>query len=118
MKKLFIILGVLCGLALGGGIYSYADVPQQCSTVSGASVYGEYTTNKHSQRCYRVVLSNRSGSRCSASFKVLAKPKSGSWETIYEGILSADNGYESSDYVVMEGYDYARLSDVSTWKCN
>lgn len=117
MKKLFIILGILLGLALGGGVYSYAYVPQSCSSVSGASVNGTYATSNN-RHYYLVTLSNYSGSRCSASFKVLAKESGGSWETIYEGILTANNGGNSSQWVDMEGYESARLSDVSTWKCN
>ena len=30
MKKLCVILGVICALALGGGVYTYAYVPNTC----------------------------------------------------------------------------------------
>ena len=117
MKKLLVILGVICFFALGSGVFSYVRAtPQMCSYVSGASVTGECTYNG-GKKVFKVVLRNNSGSRCSASYKVLGK-SGGSWEIISEGILTANDGSSAVDWVNMEGYENARLTDISTWKCN
>ena len=113
MKKFLVILSVICALALCGTI-SYA-VAQTCSTISGASVDARYVDGGKS---YEVSLSNYSGSRCSASYCVDAKSNGGEWERIYEGILTADNNQTRSHTVSLRGYDVARLTNVSTWKCN
>ena len=113
MKKLCIILSVICALALGGGVYTYAYVPNTCSSVSGAKVTGNIIEGAK----YRVVLRNYSGSRCSASFTVEGKID-GTWESIGDGILSAN--HNSSDYqdFSISGYDNARVVNISTWKCD
>lgn len=115
MKKLLIILGVLCTLAIGGGIYSYANVPQNCSTVSGARVYA--TLNPSG--AIVVHLDNHSGSRCSASYTVEGRTSDGKWEVIQQGIISADNGKTQQEWINYKdrGYTTARLVNVSTWKC-
>ena len=89
MKKLFIVLSVICALALGGGVYSYAYVPNTCKSVSGARVHGEYSSSNSDN--YYVHLYNYSGSRCSASFTVEGKID-GVWECLGDGILTADDG--------------------------
>lgn len=115
MKKLFIVLSVICALALGGGVYSYAYVPNTCSSVSGASVSGAYSSNNPDY--YIVTLSNRSGSRCSASFTVEGKT-GGVWESLGDGILTAShNGYEKQSFYV-KGYDNVRVTNISTWRCD
>lgn len=115
MKKLFIILGVLCALALGGGIYSYsyAYVPASCSTVSGARV-----TTKYMNGLFWVTLHNQSGSRCSASYKVYGKLSNGTWEYVGSGILTADDGAWDQQSYSMKGYEQMRADEISTWKCN
>lgn len=115
MKKLFIILSVICALALGGGVYSYAYVPNTCSSVSGASVSGYY--NNMNSDYYIVKLRNGSGSRCSASFTVEGKA-GGVWESLGDGILTADNGREDTQSFYVKGYDNVRVTNISTWRCD
>lgn len=115
MKKLCIILGVIVALVIGGGVYSYAYVPNSCSYVSGASVSGTYTARHE----YMVTLRNYSGSRCSASFTVEGKTiKDGVWEVVSEGILTANNNSSAVSYYSMDGYSQMRLINISTWKCD
>jgi hypothetical protein len=113
MKKLCIILSVICALALGAGVYTYAYVPNTCSSVSGASVTGSILSGPK----YRVTLMNRSGSRCSASFTVEGKID-GTWESIGDGILTAPDGSSAYQDFSMRGYDNARVVNISTWKCD
>ena len=113
MKKLCVILGVICALALGGGVYSYAYVPNTCSSASGARVTGFYNGNN----LYMVKLVNNSGGRCSASFTVEGKIN-GEWESIGEGILTAENGESDSQNFSYKGYDNARVVNISTWRCD
>ena len=115
MKKLYVILSVICALALGGGVYSYAYVPNTCSSVSGASVRGYYNTNNSNY--YIVCLSNRSGSRCSASFTVEGKI-GGAWESLGDGILTADNNGSDKQSFFVKGYDNVRVTNISTWRCD
>lgn len=115
MKKLFIVLSVICALALGGGVYSYAYVPNTCSSVSGASVSGKYSTVNSDY--YVVELYNRSGSRCSASFTVEGKT-GGEWESLGDGILTADDGGSDKQNFYVKGYDNVRVTNISTWRCD
>lgn len=115
MKKLFIVLSVICALALGGGVYSYAYVPNTCSSVSGASVSGYYSSS--SRNYYTVKLYNQSGSRCSASFTVEGKT-GGEWESLGDGILTANNGGSDSQEFNVTGYDNVRVTNISTWRCD
>lgn len=113
MKRLIYILSFIFALALGCGVYSYANIPNSCSAVSGARVTGEHYNNAK----YRVTLVNHSGSRCSASFSVEGKIN-GTWENIGDGILTADHGNNSSQDFSTSGYDNARVVNIRTWKCN
>lgn len=118
MKKLFAIFCTICALTLCNSIYSFAstDTPNNCSTVSGASVSGSFTSaTRHN---YRVSLKNNSGYRCSASFKVEAKTTAGTWEFIGSGILTAHNGGADFQDFNTDGYTNARVVDISTWRCN
>lgn len=115
MKKLFIVLSVICALALGGGVYSYAYVPTTCSSVSGASVSGRYSSKDSNY--YIVTLSNHSGSRCSASFTVEGKT-GGVWESLGDGILTADNRGVDTQSFYVKGYDNVRVTNISTWRCD
>lgn len=116
MKKICIILGVIVALVIGGGVYSYAYVPNSCSYVSGASVSGSSSIRHGS---YTVTLRNYSGSRCSASFTVEGKTiKDGVWEVVSEGILTADNNRTEYSHYSMDGYSQMRLINISTWKCD
>lgn len=116
MKKIIAILCVICAFAFGTEFNSFASTstPHDCSTVSGASVTGSYKNSIE----YKVTLSNNSGSRCSASFTVEAKTQDGNWEVIGDGILTADNGDSASHVYSINGYQKARVVNVSTWKCD
>ena len=115
MKKLFIVLSVICALALGGGVYSYAYVPNTCSSVSGAKVSGHYNSNNSNY--YIVTLRNYSGSRCSASFTVEGKT-GGVWESLGDGVLTASHGYSDEQSFYVKGYDNVRVTNISTWRCD
>ena len=115
MKKVFVILGVLCALIIGGSVYSYTNAtPPSCSSVSGAKV----TTEIKGCCEFCVWLVNNSGSRCSASFKVYGKLSNGEWEYAGSGILTADNGSSDVQRFSMGDYTRMRADDISTWKCN
>lgn len=117
MKKLFVIISVICALTLGSAVVtnSYAYVPESCSYVSGANVESYFHSGS---LC--VKLENYSGARCSASYKVYGRTENGNWEEIASGILTAGHGKTDIDCVPYEsmGYTTARLGDVSTWKCD
>ena len=113
-----IVMGVICALVLGGGIYSYTNAvpPGSCSSVSGASVTGDY---KDEGKTFVVSFYNYSGSRCSASYKLYGKLVSdGSWEYVTSAITTADNGKSTREEYSTRGYSRMRLDEISTWKCD
>lgn len=114
--KLFSLSMLLVMLLGAGSAYAFGG---SCSYVSGASVKGSYIYNDAGEKIkYSVTLSNRSGSRCSASCVVEAKDSQGNWEVLEEMILTADNNASDCASVDIRGYVAARVVNVSTWKCD